>query len=508
MNLIFIENEILDLDKFKNSINNNAKYIIYNNYKLFSEIEFQIRNFNILTYECIAFVFIDENGKDKFFVESKTFMSQETKKFINKLISIYSVQNVDFLASNLLSYQNWREFFSTINAKVRASEDKIGNSSSGGNCIFDLSNENIENLYLNSNLKYWNHSLDISSKIISITCGGTHVAVLTESGNVYMCGKNNRGQLGNETINESEIFRQIKFPPEIKIMDVSCGYNYTVILTQQKDIYVFGSNKIGQLGLPENYAINKDLIKINLAPNITPIKIVSGSCHNVILTNTGDAYAFGNNSSKQLGIENIDENFLKKINIDEFIKDISCGFLHTCILTDKENVYAFGNNNFGQLGIELNIAKLSTPTKINLPNNISIKKISCGYVHTAILTHFGDIYTFGKNKYGQLGNGTNDDSNLPIKINIPADIQIIDLLCGPGYTIILTNSGDLYSFGKNKWGELCNSGENNNIPLKVNLPYKINSLNMLSCNDSIWIVSPCGEIITFRNKNSQLKNTV
>ena len=93
------------------------------------------------------------------------------------------------------------------------------------------------------------------------------------------------------------------------------------------------------------------------------------------------------------------------------IKSITCGNGHTAILTTHGTVLTFGNNSFGQLGNGTSGGQTNPPAMVlsdedSTYNGSNCQAIACGHYHTAILTTHGTVLTFGYNSYGQLGNGT------------------------------------------------------------------------------------------------------
>src|SRR5436853_94237 len=209
------------------------------------------------------------------------------------------------------------------------------------------------------------------------------------------------------------------------------------------------------------YDYNKEQL-INLCQSSSYIKNMStGDLHSLILTNTGQIYVFGSNEYGQLGLsDNIDKNVPTLIpNLNQIVQ-IAAGFYHSLALSDIGQIYAFGFNNFGQLGIGNNHQR-NIPTLI--PNLIQIRQIAAGDRHSLALSTNGQTYAFGSNHYGQLGLGDNNDINIPIVI--PNLNDIIQIATGAYHSLALSNSGQIYAFGNNEYGRLgLGDNDNRNIP--------------------------------------------
>lgn len=94
-----------------------------------------------------------------------------------------------------------------------------------------------------------------------ISCSSKHAIVITNTGSAYSWGENNHGQLGYESAaskGKSAVFeqkpRKIEAFSKEFVIDAACGEHHSLVLTNQKEVYCFGSNKQNQLGFdPEMY---------------------------------------------------------------------------------------------------------------------------------------------------------------------------------------------------------------------------------------------------------------
>ena len=128
----------------------------------------------------------------------------------------------------------------------------------------------------------------------------------------------------------------------------------------------------------------------------------------------------------------------------------ACGCEHTITLSDDGTAYSFGRNSFGQLGLGHN-NDVSLPTPI--PNLPKINMVSCGWNFTVCVDEEDFIWSFGENDYGQLGTGNKVNLNVPQKLqDIP---PVLSVACGYAYTLIITMDSNLWSCGNNEYGQLC-----------------------------------------------------
>ena len=193
-------------------------------------------------------------------------------------------------------------------------------------------------------------------KVISLVNGAKHVLALTDAGEIYSWGNNNYGQLGN--MNTFESLKPILVGKHI--MTVACGANHTLALTTGGQVFAWGRNNYGQIGIGSN---TNQLVPIKIAAleHLYVKMIACGSSHSVVITNEGQIYAWGSNSFGQLGIGNCThETSPKVVKLDQTLKlsakGVACGAYHTMMLMTNGEVMTCGRNEFGQLG------SLSVPT--------------------------------------------------------------------------------------------------------------------------------------------------
>ena len=134
---------------------------------------------------------------------------------------------------------------------------------------------------------------------------------------------------------------------------------------------------------------------------------------------------------------------------------VAAGGYHSLALLANGDVYSFGNNDCGQLGQGDNTARYE-PTKIaSLSGAVAV---DAGFEHSLVLLGNGDVYSFGGNAVGQLGHGDTTSRSTPTKIATLSGVIAMaagGLSCsGVSHSLAVLGNGDVYSFGDNCWGQL------------------------------------------------------
>jgi E3 ubiquitin-protein ligase HERC4 len=112
-----------------------------------------------------------------------------------------------------------------------------------------------------------------------------------------------------------------------------------------------------------------------------------------------------------------------------------------------------GMNTFGQLGTG-NKDSIIEPIYLISLQGVPIKQISCGAHHSVVLTDSGNIFSFGKNEFGQLGFGDTTNRLYPMNLKFLNTMKICFISCGEEFTAALTFDGGVFTFGAGMYGQL------------------------------------------------------
>ncbi|XP_041067079.1 X-linked retinitis pigmentosa GTPase regulator [Carcharodon carcharias] len=300
-----------------------------------------------------------------------------------------------------------------------------------------------------------------NDKAISISCGDEHSAFITENGKLYMFGSNNWGQLGlgtKNTINKPTCVKALKSE---KVKHVACGRNHTLVCTEQGNVYATGDNSEGQLGLGDTEGKTTFQL-VEFFTNKQKIKhLAAGSNISAALTENGNLFMWGDNSEGQIGLDSKNNASVPhQVDVGKPICWVSCGYYHSAFVTDDGQLYAFGESDNGKLGL-----LLDHPINHRIPQPVSgisgkVNQVSCGGDHTIVLAE-EDVYAFGFGQFGQLGHGTFIfESSLPKVVEHLKKKNVRFISCGENHTAVVTGNGLLYTFGDGRHGKLGLGEEN------------------------------------------------
>jgi alpha-tubulin suppressor-like RCC1 family protein len=134
-------------------------------------------------------------------------------------------------------------------------------------------------------------------------------------------------------------------------------------------------------------------------------------------------------------------------------------------------VYAWGWNVVGQLGNGSTNGS-DVPVRARLPGGTKVIGVSGGFAHTVAVTSSGEVFSWGKNYNSDLANGSTTDSDLPVRSMLPAGTKVVAVAASSDSSFALTSTGAVLGWGLNDQGQLGDgaSGNNNVPPGNVSLP--------------------------------------
>ncbi|XP_053683215.1 probable E3 ubiquitin-protein ligase HERC4 isoform X2 [Sabethes cyaneus] len=301
----------------------------------------------------------------------------------------------------------------------------------------------------------WCHAASLQQ----VACGGSHTLLLTVEGKLFACGNNDLGQLGHDTADVPNKRPQYVSSLENYIItQVRSGSAHSLALTNWGQLFSWGSNVLGQLGHDSDQNSFPTPRMVKSIATKTVVQIAAGQMHNLALTNSGELYAWGANGYGQLGLGMTNE----KVSTPTLVKSlagipiafITCGGCHSFAISKSGAIFCWGKNIFGQLGLN-DLSPRCYPTQLKTLRSLGVRYISCGDDFSVFLTQEGGVLTCGAGTFGQLGHGTCSNEILPRMVFELMGSKITQIACGRRHTLAFVPSrGKIYGFGLGGVGQL------------------------------------------------------
>lgn len=331
----------------------------------------------------------------------------------------------------------------------------------------------------------------MSGKTIMAVAGGAAFSIALsyeydEDGELFTWGDNTYGQLGTGNNISSSVPVAVDMTGVLAgkaIRAVSAGMYHVLVLDSEGQLYSWGYNGEGQLGngslINSNVPVAVDMSGVLAGMSVTDI--AAAQDHNLVLASDGKPYTWGDNAFGQLGNNSTTASAVP-VAVDvsgvlagKTIKSVSAAYAHNLVITNDSYLYAWGSNLFGECGNGTNVNQL-VPVAVDMPgegNDVLVDRIEAGYLTSFAETLFGDeLYTWGDNTYGQLGNGNTTASNVPVAVDASGVLagQSTDHIAASSFSMAVRASGfKVFAWGANLVGQLGNGTNiNSSVPVAVN----------------------------------------
>jgi len=241
------------------------------------------------------------------------------------------------------------------------------------------------------------------------------------------------------------------------------GSQHTVALTSDGKLFAWGNGYLGN-GTTNDSTTPVAVDMSGALSGKTVIAIASGSSHTLVLTSDGKVFAWGENSSGQLGNGTTNDS-TTPVAVDmrgalsgKTVTAIAAGSYHTLVLTSDGKVFAWGYNGWGQLG-DGTTNHRTTAVAVHMSGALlgkTVTAIAGGGDHTVALTSDGKVFAWGENIYGQLGDGTTNFTGTPTPVAVRGLFpkRVTAIAGGRDHTVALTSEGKVFAWGNGTYGQL------------------------------------------------------
>ncbi len=295
----------------------------------------------------------------------------------------------------------------------------------------------------------------------SLSVGTNTACGITTATDAYCWGENFSGQLGDGT--DAVRLAPVLVTGGLSFVWVSAGEGRSCGITTAGDAYCWGSGPLG------DGATAGSLTPLRVSATVEFASVSTGGVHTCGLTTARDAYCWGGGGFRnggQLG-DGTTSDRLTPVPVSGGLSfaSLSAGGRYTCGVTSTGDAYCWGRNGSGQLGDGTTVGRL-TPTLVSGSLSFASVSPSLGFPrHTCGVTTTGDAYCWGDNSLGQLGDATTVDRLTPVLVSGGLRFTVVTPGAG-GHTCGVTTSREVYCWGSNGNGQL-GDGTTNGSPTPV-----------------------------------------
>lgn len=287
----------------------------------------------------------------------------------------------------------------------------------------------------------------------SVAAGGRHTCALTDDGAAWCWGDDDSLQLGQDDAGPAPVRVSALDGFGVPVTQITAGSGHTCVRSSVGS-GCWGANREGQLGGGT----------VSAAEPPTPIpfqsgfvEIAAGDLHTCGRTIAGTVHCWGDNASLQAGAPESVDPVLAPLKLETPARaaGMDLGLLHGCIVTSNETVECWGNNLLaGQLGRPQSLAGSRTPLPVHLP--APVVQVSVGLTHSCALDVDGRAWCWGGNEFGQHGPNQSESPFEPAPAMVELPGGIAEIAAGGLHTCARTERDEIYCWGANEHGQLGN----------------------------------------------------
>jgi alpha-tubulin suppressor-like RCC1 family protein len=300
--------------------------------------------------------------------------------------------------------------------------------------------------------------------VTAVDTGGSHICALTSESTVKCWGTNTYGQLGDGTTTGRDAPVDVcatgTAPPCTPASDnvlsgvtaIAVGGEHTcALLDAGGALKCWGRNNVGQLGDGTTATRTTPVDVSNLGSGVAAIS--AGSAYTCALTSAGGVKCWGRNNQGQLGDgTTTDRDEPADVpGLTSGVAAVAAGTSHTCAITTAGGLKCWGLNSQGQLGDGTNTGRTTPVDASGLSSGVTA--VAPGNFHTCAVVE-GGVKCWGFNNYGQLGDGTTTRRFTPVIDVLGLTSGVAAVAAGGSHSCALTSAGAVKCWGRNRTGQL------------------------------------------------------
>eukprot|EP00741_Cyanophora_paradoxa_P007319 tig00001110_g7079.t1 len=293
-------------------------------------------------------------------------------------------------------------------------------------------------------------------KLVQLDARFTHFGAVTAAGELYLWGQNDDGQLG---MDEEEGSREDRAAPTLlrslresgaRVVAVSCGYVHTACVTDDGGLWTWGQGLMGRLGHGDERDRSKpERVRALVDLRERAARPACGQYMTLCVSESGKTFRCGvgiGDQNPALAMAQVGGGLAGKR-----AREAACGDRHCAVLADDGAVYTWGDGDTGALGHGDAEHKGAPKAVEGALKGKRVLSVACGERHTIVATEGGEVYAWGCADTGQLGNGDSDARDVPAPRLVPlpkGGPKMKTVLAGPVVAAALDEKGGLWAWGQ------------------------------------------------------------
>lgn len=291
--------------------------------------------------------------------------------------------------------------------------------------------------------------------VVALAGGRFHSCALFENGTVSCWGRNDAGQLGSG----AKEWQSTKPMPVKGLRDVvmiAAGVAHTCAALQDGTAVCWGDNQFGRLGNGSSGSHAKEPVPVSNLRDV--VELAAGMNHTCARHANGTVSCWGGNEFGQLGDGTSGKDAGKLVPTPvpglKQVVGIAAGLNHSCARHSNGTVSCWGYDYSGQLGGGVAGETTGTPKPTAIRDLRDVVELAAGQAHTCARVADGDVFCWGSNFSGQIGDGSEDFADKPYPTPVLGVDGAVEISAGDNHACARIEDGRRVCWGENEAGQL------------------------------------------------------
>uniref|UniRef100_L7LWK3 HECT-type E3 ubiquitin transferase n=1 Tax=Rhipicephalus pulchellus TaxID=72859 RepID=L7LWK3_RHIPC len=324
---------------------------------------------------------------------------------------------------------------------------------------------------------------------IQVVGGEQTLFAVTADGKVYATGYGAGGRLGiggTDSVSCPTLLESLQHV-FIKKVVVNSGGKHCLALSAEGEVYSWGEGDDGKLGHGNKSSCERPRVIESLRGKEV-VDVACGGAHSACITASGELYTWGKGRYGRLGHGDSDDQLRPK-KVEALsgwrVRCVACGSgdAQTLCVTDDDCVWSWGDGDYGKLG-RGGSDGCKVPLRVDLLQGMGVIRVECGSQFSVALTASGSVYTWGKGDYHRLGHGTDDHVRRPKRVAALQGKKVICIAVGSLHCVACTDTGEVYTWGDNDEGQLGDGTVNAIHKPRLVAALQGKKINRVSCGSA------------------------
>ena len=294
-----------------------------------------------------------------------------------------------------------------------------------------------------------------------------------------------------------------------KVVQIATSNSDGYARTSTGEVFAWGVNSYAELGDGQETPYQTRAVKVDFPAGVkiaslpNPMPFDAG----LAIDSTGHAWGWGLNADDDLCLSGLIEAQPQQLPLSDVT--LATGARTHALFYSHGTVYACGSGDAGELGNRSTASSARPAPVAGLPSGVRVTALTSSWEGSGVLLANGDYYDWGYNAAGQLGDGSTRNSAVPVKVGLPGPVtQVFQGGSGPtnGQTVAVLSGGSVWAWGNNQRGQLGDGTQtSSDVPVRVRVPAGVTFAKVNSGGYTSFAIDSAGRLWAWGgNDNGQL----